>query len=106
MDSGEEDIWATRCPFQSKPSEQFLWWCRMENGNMSEDELSRYRTTKTQWSNKNARGEVLRVYGSHRDKTLNINGKAFEVAKTTAFSGALCRVKAQETLKQLLNGEI
>lgn len=109
--SSENDLWITRYSDKSSPSIQYLYWCIIKDGdiqyeNQSEKNGFVYRETKSDWSNEDLNGKILKVSGSHLDKTLGINGQFHDVAKTLAFKGTLCRVNAIDQLMDLINGEI
>lgn len=83
--STPEDVWIT---FHAS----HLWWCRVAEDGVREDEISRYRRVIDKWSNTDAEGNPL--------VTNQIPGS---IARLQRFQGTICRVRAADDLRRLLN---
>lgn len=75
-------------------SDNKLWWCKLKDGKLKEDEISRYRETKIGWHNTDINGTLLNLD--------QISGK---LTKTQGFRATLCKVKEIPTLKNLINSQ-
>ncbi len=91
-DSNHDDIWITF--YNSK-----LWWCRLQEGQILEDEISKYRLTADGWHDKSLHGKLLLV-----------NAIPGEIAQLQAYRATSCNVNSPETLRydtlrRLINDE-
>lgn len=84
--SNPEDIWVT---FHSGK----LWWCRLANGPLQEDDISKYRDTSGAWKNQDVNG-----------RELLINQIPGSISKIQGFRGTVCKIHEVEVLKRLING--
>ena len=82
--SSAGDIWT--CTYDSK-----FWWCEIKDGEMKEDEISKYREASRPWSDKFIAGSVLVV-----------NQLPEELKKTVKYSATLCKIDSIESVQQLL----
>jgi hypothetical protein len=87
VESTSNDIWITFYASQ-------LWWCRVNEGEVFEDEISRYRKVDGQWHNHNTHGHPL-----------IINQIPGNISKVQRFQGTVCNVRAVEELRRLLNNQ-
>jgi hypothetical protein len=85
--STEVDIWIT---FHRSR----LWWCRLAEGPVEEDETSKFRRVRGAWSDRAADGRVL--------VTADIPGV---LSQLQGFRGTVCSVRAVESLGRLLNAQ-
>jgi hypothetical protein len=86
-ESTSEDLWITF--FQGT-----MWWCKLGNREIFQDDKSKYRRVDGKWSNQDIRGNILEIH--------NIPGV---LSKTQAFRGTVCRVRQLDTLRRLVNAE-
>lgn len=86
-DASEDDIFITF--FDGK-----LYWCFLDNFKVQQDNLSKYRTTKINWSCTDIKG-----------KTLFINQISGKISKTQGFRATLCKIEEKDTLLRIINGE-
>lgn len=92
-ESTSDDVWIT---FHTG----CLWWCRLGEAEVKEDEISRYRLLESVWSNKDVAGNVLHI--------TQIPGI---LSKIQGFRGTICSInnegkyKELDTLKRLLNNQ-
>jgi hypothetical protein len=87
VESTPDDIWITF-------HDSCLWWCRLEESNVGQDEISKYRTVKRKWCDRDISGNILvieRIPGS--------------LAKTQGYRSTVCRVKNIHVLERLLNNQ-
>jgi len=84
-ESTPDDIWIT---FHSSK----LWWCRLKDGLIKQDDTSKYRELSGKWSNENVNSKKLYVE--------DISGK---LSKIQGFRGTVCSVNAPDDLFRLLN---
>ncbi len=85
--STEEDIWIT---FHSSR----LWWCRLAEGPVEEDAVSKFRRVKGAGSDRASDGRVL--------ITADIPGV---LSQLQGYRGTVCSVRALESLERLLNAQ-
>ncbi|ABN57421.1 MULTISPECIES: hypothetical protein [Methanoculleus] len=85
--SNHGDVWITF--YDSK-----FWWCRLEDGPILEDEVSKYRLADGGWHDRNIQGKVLLT------NTLPGN-----IAQLQAYRATSCTVRPFDTLRRLINGE-
>ena len=85
--STPDDIWIT---FYSS----YLWWCKVDNEGVKEDEISKFRTLSKKWSSVDSDLKPLIIS--------NISGK---LSKIQGFRGTVCTVKENEYLKRLINNK-
>lgn len=85
--SNHTDVWITF--YDSK-----LWWCRLEDGPILEDGVSKYRLTDGGWHDRSMGGKVLLT------NTLPGN-----IAQLQAFRATSCTVRSLGTLRRLINDE-
>ncbi len=85
-ESTPEDIWIT---FNSN----YLWWCRVAEEKIFEDDISKYRKVD-KWKRENINGEHLIIN--------NISGR---ISKLQGFRGTVCKVKEVDELVRLINSE-
>lgn len=85
--SDHSDVWITF--YDSK-----LWWCRLWDGPILEDEISKYRLTDGGWHDLSIRGRVLLV-----------NTLPGVVAQLQAYKATSCTVRPLDTLRRLINDE-
>jgi hypothetical protein len=92
--AGDDVLWITF-------SNGAMWWCFAEDEVIptlavdSEAEGYRFRKTKNSWSNKDQKGETLRI-----------NALRGSLTATAGFRGTICRVKEFDYLLRRLNGEV
>jgi hypothetical protein len=85
--SSEADVWIT---FHGSR----LWWCRLAEGPVEEDQISKFRRLRGKWSDRDIHGRVLLI--------ADIPGT---LSQLQGFRGTVCAVKAADRLERLLNGE-
>ena len=85
--STSDDVWIT---FHASR----LWWCRLGEGPVEEDALSKFRRTGGGWKDCDANGRRLLI--------AEIPG---DISKLQGFRGTVCQVKAGDGLRRLLDGE-
>ncbi|MBU1662903.1 MAG: hypothetical protein KKD28_15705 [Chloroflexi bacterium] len=85
VESTSNDIYIT---FHSSQ----LWWGRLGDSTVYEDETSRYRYLEGEWLNKDIKGNRLFI--------TQIPGS---ISRVQRFQGTICKVKAIEDLKRLIN---
>jgi len=66
----------------------------MDNSKIQEDEFSKYRITKTNWSCKDI-----------KNKTLHVNQISGKISKTQGFRATLCKIEEKDALLRMINGE-
>lgn len=89
-ESTSDDLWITF--YQGT-----MWWCKLGSKEVFQDEIPRrvkYRKVDGEWSNHDT-----------YDKTLDINSIPGNLSKIQCYQGTVCRVRALETLKRLVNAE-
>lgn len=72
-----------------------LYWCFLDNNEVEQDGISKYRTTKIKWS-----------YSDINGRTLYINKISGRITKTQGFRATLCRIDEKESLRRTINAEI
>ena len=90
-DANEEDVLITF--YENK-----MYWCKLVNGPVRQDDVSKFRKTKNGWSC-NPINSPDKIFYSNE-----ISGK---ISKTQAFQGTLCQYKAKEEIdivNRLING--
>lgn len=87
VESTPEDVWIT---FHNRR----LYWCRLENSPVQEDNVSRFRPVLGGWSEFNLVGREL------FDNQIPGN-----ISKKQAYRAAICRVEEVEQLRRLIGGE-
>jgi len=87
-ESTSEDLWITF-------SQGAMWWCRLGSREIYQDDTSKFRLVEGKWSNQDVR----------KEKRLEINSIPGVLSKIQGFRGTVCRVRALETLKRLVNAE-
>lgn len=85
--STPRDVWITF--HQSR-----LWWGRMADSPIEEDEISKFRRLSSAWSDSDSSGRVLLAN--------QIPGR---ISQMQGFRGTVCSVREREALARLLNGE-
>ena len=85
--STADDVWIT---FHASS----LWWCRLAEGPVEEDAVSKFRRTAGGWKDCAASGRRLLI--------AEIPG---DISQLQGFRGTVCRVKAGDGLRRLLDGE-
>ena len=85
-ESTPNDIWIT---FHTSK----LWWCKLKDGLILEDETSKFRKLTGKWSDENVNSKKLFIE--------DISGK---LSKIQGFRGTVCGVNAPDDLFRLLNG--
>jgi len=71
-----------------------LYWCILDNSDVLQDEISKFRTTKIRWCSTDIKGKSLEI--SH------ISGM---ITKTQGFRGTLCKIEELDTLSRIINSE-
>ncbi len=69
-----------------------LWWCRLAESMIEQDEVSKYRILKGVWSDTDIKGNLLLIE--------QLPGR---LAQIQGFRGTACRVREVEELRRLLN---
>lgn len=87
VEATDEDVWIT---FHASR----LWWCRLANGPVEEDGISKFRRTAGPWQGRDTAGRRLSL--------AEIPG---DISQLQGFRGTVCRVKAAATLGRLLRAE-
>jgi hypothetical protein len=85
--SNEEDVWIT---FHKSR----LWWCRLSEGPLEEDSVSKFRRVRGRWSDRDINGRLLLI--------ADIPGR---LSKMQGFKGTVCAVRAKESLSRLLSAQ-
>ena len=85
-ESTSEDIWIT---FHGAK----LWWARLADGEVLQDEISKYRKVQGAWSDRSGTGRLL--------VASELPGK---LAQLQGFRGTVCRVQEAELLRRVLSG--
>ena len=85
--SSKDDIWITF--YSSK-----LWWCKVGESEIFEDEISKFRGLSKEWCSKDVNNNVL--YLNH------ISGR---LSKTQGFKGTVCKIKIRNVLNRLINDQ-
>lgn len=85
--STADDIWIT---FHASR----LWWCRLDEGPVEEDSISKFRRTAGGWRDSDVNGRKLLI--------ADIPG---DISQLQGFRGTVCKVKAAAGLRRLLDGE-
>jgi hypothetical protein len=85
VESTSNDIWVTFYESQ-------MWWGRLGESTVYEDEISRYRFLDGEWSNEDIEGNRLLIS--------QIPGS---ISRVQRFQGTICRVKALDDLERLVN---
>ena len=85
--SSHDDVWITF-------TDSKLWWCRLQNGPILEDEISKYRLLDGGWHDRSIQG-----------KSLLVNTLPGAVAQLQAYQATSCTVRPLDTLRRLINGE-
>jgi hypothetical protein len=83
--SKPDDIWITF-------HDSRMWWGRLGEGEVAEDDTSKYRVVVGGWSDKSATGS-----------TLLINQLPGCLAQLQGFRGTICKVHADEVLRRVLS---
>ena len=86
-ESTSEDLWITF--FQG-----MMWWCRLGPKEVFQGDKSKYRLVDGKWSNQDICRNIL-----------EINGIPGDLSKIQRFQGTVCKVRALETLRRLVNNE-
>jgi hypothetical protein len=86
VESDPADVWVTF--HQSK-----LWWTRVANGPVEQDDLSKFRRTAVPWSDEDAGGHLLVA-----------NELPGKLSQLQGFRGTVCRVLYPELLSRVLGG--
>jgi hypothetical protein len=82
-----KDLWITF--FQGA-----MWWCRLGPREVFQGDKSKYRLVEGKWSNRDVCGNPL-----------EINSIPGVLSKIQGFRGTVCKVRALETLRQLMNSK-
>jgi hypothetical protein len=85
--STADDIWIT---FHASR----LWWCSLAEKPVEEDAVSKFRRTAGGWKDCDSKGRRLLI--------AEIPG---DISQLQGFRGTVCRVKARDALRRLLDGE-
>jgi hypothetical protein len=85
-ESTSEDIWITF-------HESKLWWVRLSDEPVKEDEISKYRTTLGHWQDKSLTGSLLFADA--------LPGK---IASLQGFRWTICNIKEPELLQRVIQG--
>jgi hypothetical protein len=85
--STSADVWVTFHKSQ-------LWWCRLGENRVFEDNISKYRLVSNKWHNTDINNNVILV-----------NQIPGSIAKIQRFAGTLCKIKEIDTLRRLINNE-
>jgi hypothetical protein len=86
-ESTSEDLWITFY-------QEMMWWCRLGPKEVFQGDKSKYRLVDGKWSNRDV-----------CDNPLEINSIPGILSKIQGFRGTVCKVRALETLKRLVNNE-
>ena len=87
VESTSDDIWIT---FHARQ----LRWCRLGEPEILEDEVSKYRRLAGQWRNCDVNDHLLLVN--------QISGR---ISRVQGFRGTICKVKAIDDLRRLVNDQ-
>lgn len=85
--STPDDVWVTF-------HESRLWWCRLAEGRIEQDETSKFRRVLDGWRSSDVRGRELLA-----------NQIPGQIAKVQGFRATVCAVAERESLRRLLAGE-
>jgi len=85
VESTSDDIWIT---FYAS----HLWWCRVGEPRILQDEISKYRKVAERWNNKDI-----------NDQFLILNQIPGNISKVQRFQGTICKVKTIDDLNRLIN---
>ena len=80
-----DDIWITF-------HDSRMWWGRLHEGEIAQDERSKYRAVVGGWSDKSATGSVLLI-----------NQLPGSLAQVQGFRATICKVHADEVLRRVLS---
>jgi hypothetical protein len=86
VESTPADVWVTF--HQSK-----LWWTRVVDGPVEQDQLSKFRRTAVPWSDKDAKGNLVVA-----------NELPGKLSQLQGFRGTVCRVLYADLLRRVLGG--
>lgn len=88
-ESTSDDLWITF--YQGT-----MWWCKLGSNEVFQDDVRqpKYRKVDGKWSNRDISGMTLDIY--------SIPGV---LSKIQRYQGTVCRVRALQTLKRLVNAE-
>ncbi len=86
-ESTSDDLWITF-------HQGTMWWCKLGSGKIFQGETSKYREVDGEWSNRDISGMIL-----------HINSIPGVLSKIQRYQGTVCRVRALQTLKRLVNAE-
>jgi len=86
-ESTSEDLWITF--FQGT-----MWWCKLGAREILQDNTSKYRLVEGKWSNQDVSCNLL-----------EINSIPGVISKIQGFRGTVCKVRALDTLRRLVNAE-
>lgn len=87
VESTSDDVWITF-------HDSCLWWCRLEESNVDQDEISKYRRAKGKWCDQDISGKIL--------VTEEIPGS---LAQTQGYRSTVCKVRNAHVLGRLLNDQ-
>ncbi len=87
VESTSEDIWVT---FHAR----YLWWCRFGEPGILEDCVSRYRKLAGKWNNHDIKGNPLLI-----------NQIPGNISKVQRFQGTICKIRAIDALRRLINNQ-
>lgn len=85
--SDERDVWVT---FHASR----LWWCRLADGEVEEDQVSRFRRVIGAWSDRDAKNRLLVIS--------QLPGR---IAQLQGYRATVCSVHEKEGLRRLLAAE-
>lgn len=86
-ESTSDDVWITF--HQSR-----LWWCRLADGPVEEDAISKFRRVQGRWNDHDVGGRRLLA-----------NQLPGKIAQLQGFRATVCSVREGAALERLLNGE-
>lgn len=84
--STSEDVWIT---FHASR----LWWCRLLDGEIEEDETSKFRRVAGAWKDRDTDGRLLLA-----------NQIPGHIAQLQGYRGTTCSVRSKDRLEHLING--
>jgi hypothetical protein len=87
VEATAEDVWITFHASQ-------LWWGKLGEPKIYEDEISRYRTMLDKWHNHDI-----------NERPLLISQIPGSIAKVQRFQGTICSIKEVDDLKRLINNQ-
>lgn len=87
VSSAPDDIWVT---FHAGR----LWWCRLGEGPVHEDEISKYRLLSGRWHDRDINGHILLA-----------NQIPGCIAKVQGFRAVICHIAEVDDLRRLINDE-